>query len=381
MVSQVERGDTSPLLRIEAVTRRYDRVVAVDRISLDIGRGEFFSLLGPSGCGKTTLLRMIAGFEPLDGGRILLSGQDIGPLPPHRRPVNTVFQHYALFPHLSVFENVAFGLRRQKVDEAEVKRRVIESLALVRLDGFGERKPNQLSGGQRQRVALARALVLRPQVLLLDEPLGALDHQLRVQMQGELKQLQRACGITFIFVTHDQREALAMSDRIAVLSRGHIEQVGTGMEIYERPVTEFVARFMGASNLLAGRVLRLEGERARVALRSGPECEVDTFGRGGLAPETAVQVMLRPEWLELSRGPAPAPAFTSWPVTVKDRVYLGDTIRWVVEGLGSEIIEMSTEADEPYHESHQGPDIQPGEGAHIVWRTGAGVILPAGAEA
>jgi len=363
------------LLHVEAVTRRYGPTVAVDRISMDIARGELFSLLGPSGCGKTTLLRMIAGFEPLDEGRILLDGEDLGPLPPHKRPVNTVFQHYALFPHLNVYENVAFGLRRQKVAEAEVRQRVGESLALVRLEGFADRKPAQLSGGQKQRVALARALILRPKVLLLDEPLGALDHQLRLQMQAELKQLQRVCGITFIFVTHDQREALAISDRIAVLSRGKVEQFGSGKDVYERPRTEFVARFMGASNLVPGKVISATDATARVAISGGPTCDVSLHGTS-FAEGDVVRFMIRPEWPELARGPLSDPSFVEWPVTIHDRTYLGDSIRWIVRGMGPDELEMVTPADHPYFDGSGGADLAQGDKAFLIWRAGAGVLLP-----
>jgi spermidine/putrescine transport system ATP-binding protein len=369
--------DEASVLRLERVTRRFGSVVAVDDVSLDLRRGEFFSLLGPSGCGKTTLLRMVAGFEELDAGRILLHGLDIGKLPPHKRPVNTVFQHYALFPHLDVFENVAFGLRRQKAADTGLRRQVLEALELVRLTGFEDRLPAQLSGGQKQRVALARALVLRPQVLLLDEPLGALDHKLRLEMQVELKQLQRVCGITFLFVTHDQPEALAMSDRIAVLSEGHVEQSGVGKEIYERPKTEFVARFMGASNLLPAEVLEVHDHQASVAIEHGPT--TNAVVPDGLAPQVGerVRFMLRPEWLRLAAQPSQGPHWSSWPVKVNDRNYLGATTRWTVSGLGGNPIEASTGTGPDDEEVSD--DVRPGETCHLYWRSGSGVILPAGA--
>ncbi|MGH2935378.1 MAG: ABC transporter ATP-binding protein, partial [Gaiellaceae bacterium] len=230
--------------------KAFGEVAAVDGIDLAVGAGEFFSLLGPSGCGKTTTLRLIAGFERPDAGRILLDGVDMSSTPPHRRKVNTVFQSYALFPHLDVFDNVAFGLRRQRVRKSEIKQRVDGVLEAVRLDGYAHRRPVQLSGGQQQRVALARALVLNPSVLLLDEPLGALDAKLRKALQLELKAIQERFGITFVYVTHDQEEALTMSDRIAVLNQGRIEQIGTPVEVYERPQTDFVAGFIGVSNLI-----------------------------------------------------------------------------------------------------------------------------------
>ena len=237
-------------VQLRALTKQYDETLAVDAIDASINAGEFFSLLGPSGCGKTTTLRMIAGFVRPTSGEILLDGSDVAQVPPHRRNVHTVFQNYALFPHLNVFDNIAFGLRRQKVAKGEVRQRVEEALELVELGGMAARRPQQLSGGQQQRVALARALVLRPAVLLLDEPLGALDAKIRKQLRLELKALQEEVGITFVFVTHDQEEALSMSDRVAVMSAGCIEQIGTPAEVYESPATVFVADFLGVSNLM-----------------------------------------------------------------------------------------------------------------------------------
>src|SRR5690348_7489362 len=237
-------------VKLESLTKRFDNVTAVDEISIDIQPGEFFSLLGPSGCGKTTTLRLVAGFEQPTNGRILLDGVDVANRPPHRRNVNTVFQSYALFPFLTVAENVAFGMKYKSVPKPEVNTRVTEALELVQLAGYEKRRPNQLSGGQQQRVALARALVLRPAVLLLDEPLGALDAKLRKALQIELKALQQQVGITFIYVTHDQEEALTMSDRIAVMSDGRIEQVGPPQDVYEDPASVFVADFLGVSNLM-----------------------------------------------------------------------------------------------------------------------------------
>ena len=244
---------TSAAIKLDQVTKTFDgRVMAVDAVTLDIAAGEFFSLLGPSGCGKTTSLRMIAGFEHPDSGRVHVGGRDITNLPVHRRDMGMVFQSYALFPHRTVAENVAFGLRMREVPKPEIERRVAAALAQVALTGFETRKPGQLSGGQQQRVALARALVVEPPVLLCDEPLGALDRKLRQQMQFELKELQKRLGVTLVFVTHDQEEALAMSDRIAVMNGGKVEQVGTPTEIYERPRTRFVADFIGEINILEG---------------------------------------------------------------------------------------------------------------------------------
>src|SRR5712692_5703888 len=255
-----------PLVRFEAVTKRFATTVAVDRLSLGIYAGEFFALLGPSGCGKTTLLRMLAGFETTDEGRVLLGEEDIGRVPPYRRPVNMMFQSYALFPHLTVAGNIAFGLKQDRLARREIETRVAEMLALVKLEGFGGRKPHQLSGGQRQRVALARSLAKRPKVLLLDEPLAALDKKLREQTQFELMDLQGRLGTTFVIVTHDQEEAMTVAHRIAVMNRGQVVQVGTPSEIYEFPQTRFVADFIGTTNLFEGTVSG--GEPGHIIVRS-----------------------------------------------------------------------------------------------------------------
>jgi spermidine/putrescine transport system ATP-binding protein len=291
---------SAPDIRLDRVTKRFSEVTAVDDLSLDIQRGAFFSMLGPSGCGKTTTLRMIAGFEDVTAGTIWLGERDVTNTPPYRRDVNTVFQNYALFPHLNVFENVAFGLRRRKLADAEVKRKVGEFLELVELPGYERRKPSQLSGGQQQRVALARALINHPRVLLLDEPLGALDLKLRKQMQLELKRIQTEVGITFVYVTHDQDEAMTMSDRIAVMRAGRIEQLGTAEELYERPATPFVAGFLGVSNLLAGRVVAAAGGVLEIELADGRRI------RARASTETAavgdsVSAGVRPEKLRIAK--------------------------------------------------------------------------------
>ena len=264
------RLDTAPDIRLRGLVKRYGDVVAVDTIDLDVARGEFFTLLGPSGSGKTTTLRMIAGFERPDGGTIELAGRDVSQLPPFQRDVNTVFQDYALFPHLNVADNVGYGLRVRKVPREELRKRVGEALEMVRLPGLGGRRPAQLSGGQRQRVALARAIVNRPQVLLLDEPLGALDLKLRQEMQVELKRIQQEVGITFVYVTHDQEEALTMSDRLAVFNDGRIEQLGAPAEVYEHPRSEFIAGFVGVSNVLerGGRRFTIRPEKVRLLRRA-----------------------------------------------------------------------------------------------------------------
>ena len=292
-------------VRLERLTKEFGDTVAVDDVSLTIAEGEFFSLLGPSGCGKTTSLRMIGGFEEPTRGSVYLGDADVTELPAFRRNVNTVFQSYALFPHLDVFDNVAYGLKRKHVDKAEIKHRVDEMLRLVDLEGFGGRRSTQLSGGQQQRVALARALVNRPAVLLLDEPLGALDLKLRKQMQLELKRIQNEVGITFIYVTHDQEEAMTMSDRIAVMNAGRLEQVGAPQEVYELPSTDFVASFLGASNLLDGEIEGVDGRVAKVALAAGGTVALPA---GRLPQERgAVSVGVRPEKIEIRPASAASP--------------------------------------------------------------------------
>jgi spermidine/putrescine transport system ATP-binding protein len=322
-------------ISFEGVTKRFGEAVAVERLDLEIEKGEFFSLLGPSGCGKTTTLRMVAGFEQPSEGHIYLDGEPVETVPPYKRNVNTVFQSYALFEHLSVEDNVAFGLKRRKVESNEIRTRVAEALDLVELQGRGKAKPRELSGGQKQRVALARALVNRPSVLLLDEPLGALDLQLRKQMQVELKGIQREVGITFLYVTHDQEEALAMSDRIAVMEDGAIKQCGNPEEIYEQPAGPFVAGFIGVSNLLSGVV-----EDGGVKLASGATCVADLPGECPAGSE--VHLSVRPEkiWLdELDEG------MVSVEGTIVERVYVGTTTQVIVElgpGMRVTALEQNT---------------------------------------
>jgi spermidine/putrescine transport system ATP-binding protein len=315
----VSLAGTTADVRIEHVTKRFDEVVAVDDLSLEIEHGRFYALLGPSGCGKTTTLRMIGGFEQPTGGLIYLGDREVSGLPPHRRDVNTVFQSYALFPHLTIFENVAFGLRRKGLKGSELKGRVEEILAVVGLEGFTSRRPRQLSGGQQQRVALARALVNRPRVLLLDEPLGALDLKLRKEMQLELKLIQNEMGITFVHVTHDQEEAMTMADFIVVMNHGRIEQLGSPAELYERPASAFVAGFLGVSNLLAGTVegpdaVRLDGG---TLLRVSPESLNGHSGR--------VAVGIRPEKLRIGDGDR-----NTLSGEVRQRAYVGVSTQYVV---------------------------------------------------
>ena len=318
-------------VRIERVTKRFGDFVAVDDLSLDVKRGEFFSMLGPSGCGKTTTLRMIGGFEAVTEGAIYLGDTEVTDLPPFKRATNTVFQNYALFPHLSIFENIAFGLRRRKMADKEVREKVGTMLDLVELPGYEKRKPNQLSGGQQQRIALARALVNNPQVLLLDEPLGALDLKLRKQMQVELKRIQGEVGITFIFVTHDQEEAMTMSDRIAVIHRGKIEQLGAPEDLYERPATDFVARFLGVSNLLDAEVAGRDDRFASMKLKDGTIVRAPSAMLNGA---TAVRVGVRPEKLRIlaigDGSDAAASDVNAIEGTVLDASYVGVSTQYLV---------------------------------------------------
>ncbi len=308
-----------PLLRIEALSKRFGGFAAVDRLSLDIYQGEFFALLGPSGCGKTTLLRLIAGFEEPNEGRILLDGVEIGSVPPYRRPVNMMFQSYALFPHLNVEANIAFGLKQEGLPKAEIAQRVGEMLTLVRLENFGRRKPQELSGGQRQRVALARSLVKRPRILLLDEPMAALDKKLRGETQFELMELQRRLGLTFIIVTHDQSEAMTVADRIAVMDRGGLMQVAPPVDIYEQPNSRWVADFIGNINLFEGRV---GDDRTSV--------EGTALGRIGVAAKidaeagATVWVAVRPEKIRLTPSEHAEPPENRIAATVAEIGYLGD---------------------------------------------------------
>jgi spermidine/putrescine transport system ATP-binding protein len=336
-------------VRFEGVTKRFGSATAVEGLDLEIRPGEFFSLLGPSGCGKTTTLRMVAGFEKPTEGRIFLDGEPVAGVPPYRRNVNTVFQSYALFDHLDVRNNVAFGLKRRKVPGPEIAERVKAALELVQLSGRETSRPHELSGGQRQRVALARALVNQPAVLLLDEPLGALDLKLRRQMQVELKEIQREVGITFLYVTHDQEEALAMSDRIAVMDDGVVEQCGTPEEVYERPSKPFVAGFIGISNLMEGRV-----EGGGVRLANGVHCAAPL--PDGVADGAAVQLSVRPEKIvldELTDG------MVGLPGTVAERVYVGTATQVIVEldgGARIVALEQNTErarADDRWEIGHR----------------------------
>jgi putrescine transport system ATP-binding protein len=311
-----------PLVRFEAVSKRFGKIPALEALTLDIFQAEFFALLGPSGCGKTTLLRLLAGFERPSAGRILLDGQDLSDTPPHRRPVNMMFQSYALFPHLTVERNIAFGLKQEGMPKSDIARRVSELLALVRLESYADRKPDQLSGGERQRVALARSLAKRPRVLLLDEPMAALDKKLRQDTQFELMELQARLGTTFLIVTHDQDEAMTVADRIAVMERGQIVQVGPPVEIYERPNSRYVADFIGEVNIIEGRLVATTPERAVIATDTGRRL-VTTPGVE-LASGATAWVALRPEKLRITAEPprqAPENLFVG---TVGEIGYLGN---------------------------------------------------------
>jgi spermidine/putrescine transport system ATP-binding protein len=347
---------SDPDVRLERVVKRFDGVVAVDGITLEIPAGSFFALLGPSGCGKTTTLRMIGGFEEPDEGVIEIGGQDVVGVPPHRRDVNTVFQSYALFPHLSIFDNVAFGLRRRGVEGKQVRGRVEEMLRLVGLEGVGGRRPRQLSGGQQQRVALARALVNRPQVLLLDEPLGALDLKLRKQMQLELKLIQHDLGLTFVHVTHDQEEAMTMADAIAVMKDGRIEQLGAPADLYERPATAFVAGFLGVSNLLPGTATGPD----RVRIDTGDELSVPLGGRAG-----RVQVGVRPEKLRL--GP-PLEGENTLSGSVKETAYVGVATQYVVSTAAGEVVVYAQNSD-------GSRALAPGDAALLSWSPDSTFVL------
>lgn len=360
---------TKPIIELRSLTKSYGDKTIINGLNLTINNGEFLTILGPSGCGKTTVLRLIAGLEDPNGGKIILDGQDITDVPAERRFVNTVFQSYALFPHMTIFENVAFGLRMQKVPNAEIKPRVMEALRMVRLEEMADRKPNQLSGGQQQRIAIARAVVNKPKVLLLDESLSALDYKLRKEMQNELKALQRQLGITFIFVTHDQEEALTMSDRIIVMNKGNIEQDGTPREIYEEPKNLFVARFIGEINVFDAKVIERVSEKTVKANVEGRVCEIYTALP--VKPEQHLKVLLRPEDIlieELDENEQSKAIIGH----ISDRNYKGMT-------LESSVIldhnDMKVLVSEFFNEDDPHMDHSIGQKVALTWHEGWEVVL------
>jgi spermidine/putrescine transport system ATP-binding protein len=354
---QTTAAGGSPDIRFEGVTKRFGDMTAVDALDLDIPKGTFFALLGPSGCGKTTSLRMIGGFEEPTEGRVFLAGEDVTDVPPFKRDVNTVFQSYALFPHLDVERNVGFGLERRKVDKTEAKRRVGEVLELTQLTGFEKRKPGQLSGGQQQRVALARALVNRPQALLLDEPLGALDLRLRRQLQIELKRIHAEVGLTFVHVTHDQEEAMTMADEIAVMNAGRIEQRGSATELYEHPATEFVAGFLGTSNLIDAKLVSRDGGMAQYQTHDGATVHASSAVEGdvriGVRPEKLTIVDVAPEGCNTLRG------------RIEVASFLGVSLQYLVRTPGGEEL---TVMEQNNGAAGSGGSRGPGQDVLLAWR-------------
>ena len=345
------------------VSKRFGDTAAVDAVTLGVLEGEFLTLLGPSGCGKTTLLRMIAGFEIPDTGSVMLGGRDVTEVPPFKRDVTTVFQHYALFPHMNVFDNVAFGLRQKRVEREQIASRVRDALEMVKMGGLERRQTAELSGGQQQRVALARSLVLRPRVLLLDEPLAALDQKLRKQMQIELKSLQQSVGISFVYVTHDQEEALTMSDRIVVMNAGRIEQTGRAEEIYERPQTEFVAGFIGVSNIIKGTVA---GERNGYSIIKLGGGEVEAPGVDAKVGDD-VRLMVRPEKISMT-GEGAGNALAA---TIESAVYLGESTQWKIklgDGQWMTVLEQNRSSSRAIQE-------QVGKQTRVSWNADSAVIL------
>ncbi|MDP1737863.1 MAG: ABC transporter ATP-binding protein [Caulobacter sp.] len=332
--------DATPLVRFEGVTKRFGDHVAVDDISLDIYPGEFFALLGPSGCGKTTLMRMLAGFESLDAGRITLAGVDLAGAPPHQRPVNMMFQSYALFPHLTVEQNIAFGLKQEGMGKKDIAARVAEMLALVKLEAFARRKPDQLSGGQKQRVALARAIARKPRMLLLDEPLGALDKKLREETQFELMDLQVELGVTFLIVTHDQEEAMVMADRIAVMRDGRIVQIGRPEEVYEAPSSRYVAEFLGDVNLFETRVEAIDHPMAHLDLAEA-STGFYVLDDDCPAPGSTVWLAVRPEKMRISLDAPPAGEKNVLAGEIWDIGYTGDWTNYIVELPGGRLVRVA----------------------------------------
>lgn len=361
---QARESEQSVAVDLAGITKRFGDFTAVDDVSVRIREGEFFSLLGPSGCGKTTMLRMIAGFEDPTEGTVSVAGEPMRGVPPYRRPVNTVFQSYAIFPHLDVFENVAFGLKRSRVGKDEMKRRVSEACAMVKLEGYEKRKPARMSGGQQQRVALARALVNRPKVLLLDEPLGALDLKLRKEMQIELKSLQETVGITFVYVTHDQEEALTMSDRIAVMDAGKVQQLADPATLYETPANRFVAGFIGQTNVISGSVRRASPER--VTLRTAWGAEVEAALQPGIEVEEGAEAhaALRPEKLRFG-----ADGDNAVSARIAQAVYMGSSTSYIVEVPGGERLTVQQQ------NAHDATGQKTGDEVWVTWDAANCLVL------
>lgn len=348
------------IVRLNEVEKEFDGVKVVKKLSLDIKEGEFLTLLGPSGCGKTTTLRMIAGFSEATSGQIMLEGVDVSGLKPNERNVNTVFQNYALFPHMNVEDNIAFGLVEKKVPKAEIKERVSEMIKLVQLEGLEKRKPAQMSGGQKQRVAIARALINKPRVLLLDEPLGALDLKLRKQMQLELKHLQQKLGITFVYVTHDQEEALTMSDRIAVMNEGVMEQIGTPDEVYNHPKTKFVASFVGESNILESYVRSVDGDMLHIDLEAGKAA----LHAKGFGVEEMIYICVRPENVKLSETPVEHFSIRG---KVIEHIFAGSVVKTEVELLTGQILKVSSHPNDDH--------VEVGKRVYVHWRPKDAIIV------
>jgi len=363
-------ADRPPHLLVDSVTKRFGEVAAVDDVSLAVGRGEFFALLGPSGCGKTTLLRLLAGFETPDAGRILIDGVDVTAVPPYARPVNMMFQSYALFPHMSVARNVGFGLRQERLAGAEIRARVAAMLDLVQMAELADRKPHQLSGGQRQRVALARALVKQPKLLLLDEPLAALDRKLREQTQFELVRIQERVGVTFIIVTHDQAEAMTMASRIAVMRAGKLRQIGAPGEVYESPNSRFVADFIGAVNLLSGRLREIADDGHLIV--DSPEVGTLRVAGAGPSPGATMTIALRPEKIVLGREPAAAASPNQHDGIVREIAYLGGLSLYRIELPSGAMLRASV----PNTARLAGASFARGDRVLLSWPVAAGLVLP-----
>jgi len=357
------------LLEIRNVTRRFGPLLAVDGVSLAVEAGEFFTLLGPSGCGKTTLLRMIAGFDQPDAGEILLDGADMADTPPEKRPIHTVFQSYALFPHMTVAQNIAFPLRMAGREPARIAQQVNDALRLVHLEEKDAHYPHELSGGQKQRVALARSLVNRPRLLLLDEPLGALDAKLREEMQVELIEMQRAVGITFVFVTHSQSEALALSSRIAVMNRGRVEQVDDPSRLYSQPRNRFVADFIGKINMLEGEVVAAAEGGAR--LRVPGLGEIESRGGSGLAPGVAAALAVRPEQVRIAEAGAELPLANRYAGKVRDFLYVGDVTTYIVDLPNGQQLRALLPNSAPGRAKF----FEVGDAVTVAWPAEAGVML------